>query len=113
MSPRSVEGVPGFAILGLVAGLTFTLRGGDVISMAYRANVLPLIFFTLVALLRSSSWPIQSARGAHAQLLRQVKQVVAQPVLADQPILGSPDVVAVEADQGAGWSGCAGDAAPV
>ncbi len=42
----------GFAILGFVVGLSFTLRGGDAIDVAYHATVLPVLLLTLVALLR-------------------------------------------------------------
>jgi hypothetical protein len=41
-----------FAVLGFVLGLSFTLRGGDAIDIAYHATVLPLLLLTLVALLR-------------------------------------------------------------
>jgi hypothetical protein len=41
-----------FAIAGFVVGLTFTLRGGDTIDIAYHATVLPLLLATLLLLLR-------------------------------------------------------------
>lgn len=41
-----------FAILGFVAGLGFTLRGGDTIDIAYHATILPLLLLALAALLR-------------------------------------------------------------
>src|SRR5215475_6069508 len=33
----------GFAIVGFLVGLTFTVRGGDAIDIAYHATVLPLL----------------------------------------------------------------------
>jgi hypothetical protein len=42
-----------FAIAGFVVGLTFTLRGGGAIDIAYHATVLPLLLLTLLLLLRS------------------------------------------------------------
>jgi len=42
----------GFAILGFLVGLSFTLRGGDAIDIAYHATVLPLLLLTMVVLLR-------------------------------------------------------------
>jgi len=42
-----------FAIVGFVVGLTFTLRGGDAIGVAYHATVLPLLLLTLIVLVRS------------------------------------------------------------
>jgi hypothetical protein len=41
-----------FAIIGFFVGLSFTLRGGDAIDVAYHAVMLPLLFLTMVALLR-------------------------------------------------------------
>jgi hypothetical protein len=41
-----------FAIAGFLAGLGFTISGGDAIDIAYHAVMLPLLVFTLVALLR-------------------------------------------------------------
>jgi deazaflavin-dependent oxidoreductase (nitroreductase family) len=40
-----------FAILGFLVGLSFTVRGGDAIDVAYHATLLPLLLLTLVALL--------------------------------------------------------------
>ncbi len=45
----------GFAILGFVVGLNFTVRGGDAIDIAYHATMLPLLLLTLVALLRNAA----------------------------------------------------------
>jgi hypothetical protein len=42
-----------FAIAGFVVGLTFTLRGGGAIDIAYHATVLPLLLLTLLLLLRT------------------------------------------------------------
>jgi hypothetical protein len=41
-----------FAIAGFCVGLSFTLRGGDAIDVAYHLTVLPLLVITLVVLLR-------------------------------------------------------------
>jgi hypothetical protein len=43
----------GFAIVGFVVGLGFTLRGGDTIDIAYHATVLPVLLATLLLLLRA------------------------------------------------------------
>ena len=53
-SPRArtlAAAATGFAILGFVVGLTFSIRGGDTIDVAYHAAVLPLLLLTLAALL--------------------------------------------------------------
>ena len=42
----------GFAIVGFLVGLRFTLPGGDAIDIAYHLSVLPILLVTLVALLR-------------------------------------------------------------
>jgi hypothetical protein len=42
-----------FAIFGFVLGLTFTVRGGGAIDIAYHAVMLPLLLLTLIVLLRS------------------------------------------------------------
>jgi hypothetical protein len=42
-----------FAIAGFAVGLSFTLRGGDAVDVAYHAVMLPLLFLTLLALVRS------------------------------------------------------------
>jgi hypothetical protein len=44
-----------FAIVGFIVGLTFTLRGGDAIDIAYHATMLPLLLLTLIMLLRSEA----------------------------------------------------------
>jgi hypothetical protein len=40
------------AIAGFVLGLTFTVRGGGAIDVAYHAAMLPLLLLTLIVLLR-------------------------------------------------------------
>jgi hypothetical protein len=45
-------GTLGFAILGVIVGLNFTIQGGDAIDIAYHATLLPLLLVTLVALWR-------------------------------------------------------------
>lgn len=42
-----------FAILGFIIGLTFTIRGGGPIDIAYHATGLPLLVATLIALTRT------------------------------------------------------------
>jgi hypothetical protein len=42
-----------FAIAGFVLGLSFTVRGGGAIDIAFHAAVLPLLLLTLILLLRS------------------------------------------------------------
>ena len=45
----------GFAILGVIAGLNFTIQGGGAIDVAYHATLLPLLPVTLAALRRGAS----------------------------------------------------------
>jgi hypothetical protein len=55
-SGRTVaRGAVGFAILGVIAGLNFTIQGGDAVDIAYHATLLPLLLITLAALLRGGS----------------------------------------------------------
>jgi EmrB/QacA subfamily drug resistance transporter len=49
------RGALGFAILGVIAGLNFTIQGGDAIDIAYHATLLPLLLITLAALWRGAS----------------------------------------------------------
>jgi hypothetical protein len=44
-----------FAIAGFVLGLTFTVRGGGAIDIAYHVVMLPLLLLTLIVLLRSGA----------------------------------------------------------
>jgi hypothetical protein len=46
-----------FAIAGFVLGLTFTVRGGGAVDVAYHAAMLPLLLLTLIFLLRSGDRP--------------------------------------------------------
>jgi hypothetical protein len=56
LSGRTIaSGTVGFAILGVIAGLNFTIQGGDAIDIAYHATLLPLLLVTLAALLREAS----------------------------------------------------------
>jgi hypothetical protein len=48
-------GALGFAILGVVVGLNFTIQGGDAIDIAYHATLLPLLLLTLAVLWRGPS----------------------------------------------------------
>ena len=41
-----------FAVIGFLVGLSFTLRGGGAIDIAYHAVMLPLLLLTMAALLR-------------------------------------------------------------
>jgi hypothetical protein len=38
-----------FAIVGVIVGLSFTVRGGDAIDIAYHATLLPVLLITLLA----------------------------------------------------------------
>ena len=42
----------GFAIVGFIVGLQFTLSGGDAVDIAYHLGALPILLITLIALLR-------------------------------------------------------------
>jgi hypothetical protein len=42
-----------FAIVGFLVGLSFTLRGGNAIDIAYHATMLPLLLLTLALLSRN------------------------------------------------------------
>jgi hypothetical protein len=44
-----------FAIVGFVVGLSFTVRGGGAVDVAYHAVMLPLLLLTLIALLRGDN----------------------------------------------------------
>jgi hypothetical protein len=56
LSGRTIaRGTIGFAILGVIAGLNFTIQGGDAIDVAYHATLLPLLLVTLAALWREAS----------------------------------------------------------
>ena len=55
-----------FAILGVIAGLSFTIRGGDAIDVAYHATLLPLLLITLAAASRKlSAGPHSQAAPSH------------------------------------------------
>lgn len=56
----------GLAILGVIAGLNFTIRGGDAIDIAYHAAMLPLLLTTLAATYgRLSARPHPPAAPSH------------------------------------------------
>lgn len=64
---RIATATVGFAILGFIVGLSFTIQGGGAIDIAYHATVLPVLVGTLVALLRRPvSQPGGAARTATA-----------------------------------------------
>jgi hypothetical protein len=50
-----------FAIAGFVLGLTFTVRGGGAIDVAYHAVMLPLLLLALIVLLRTRDLPSDNA----------------------------------------------------
>jgi peptidoglycan/LPS O-acetylase OafA/YrhL len=54
----------GFAIVGFIVGLNFTIPGGDAIDIAYHATVLPLLLLTLAALLRNRDARTRTPRAA-------------------------------------------------
>jgi hypothetical protein len=56
----------GFAILGFLAGLNFTIQGGDRIGIAYHATLLPLLIFSLVLPLRTSTWASAAAQPSNS-----------------------------------------------
>lgn len=43
----------GFAILGFLVGLNFTVRGGGAIDLAYHATMLPILIGTMALLVRN------------------------------------------------------------
>jgi hypothetical protein len=48
-------GTIGFAILGVIAGLNFTIQGGEALDVAYHATLLPLLLITFAALWKAPS----------------------------------------------------------
>jgi hypothetical protein len=42
----------GFAVVGFIAGLTFTIRGGRTVDIVYHATMLPLLIASVVLLAR-------------------------------------------------------------
>jgi hypothetical protein len=54
-----------FAIAGVVVGLSFTVRGGGAVDVAYHAIVLPVLLLTLATLLRraDTTWRVSSRPG--------------------------------------------------
>jgi peptidoglycan/LPS O-acetylase OafA/YrhL len=56
----------GFAVVGFVVGLNFTIRGGGTLEIAYHVTVLPLLLLTATALLldrRPDRQPARVSRG--------------------------------------------------
>ena len=50
---RSIAlGSTGFTIIGFLVGLSFTLRGGSAVDIAYHLGSLPILLLTLLTLLR-------------------------------------------------------------
>jgi hypothetical protein len=66
-----------FAIIGFLVGLTFTLRGGDAIDVVYHAVMLPLLAFTMVALLR-----LRPTRPGHIEPQRAEPRATPSPAAA-------------------------------
>jgi hypothetical protein len=60
-------GAVGFAIVGFVVGLNFTIRGGNATDIAYHATVLPVLVLTLVLLLRRQVHRSRSAESRHGR----------------------------------------------
>jgi peptidoglycan/LPS O-acetylase OafA/YrhL len=55
-APRAREtalAAVGFAVVGFLIGLSFTIRGGSTLDLAYHAAMLPLLLVTLAVLLRA------------------------------------------------------------
>jgi peptidoglycan/LPS O-acetylase OafA/YrhL len=52
----------GFALLGFVLGLTFTIHGGTPFDIAYHATILPVLIATAVLLAPRSSTPRSSGQ---------------------------------------------------
>lgn len=56
----------GFAVVGFIVGLNFTIRGGGMLEIAYHVTVLPLLLLTATALLlhrRPDRKPVWVSRG--------------------------------------------------
>jgi multisubunit Na+/H+ antiporter MnhF subunit len=53
----------GFAIVGFLVGLSFTLAGGSAIDVAYHLSVLPLLLLILLGLTRSRDRSTGSVRA--------------------------------------------------
>jgi hypothetical protein len=64
-----------FAVVGFLFGLSFTLRGGDGIDVAYHATMLPLLLFTLLVLWRKR----RPTRRAYLEPPRQQQQIGSPP----------------------------------
>lgn len=60
-----------FAIVGFLVGLSFTLRGGTAIDVAYHATMLPLLLLTLLVLRRKR----RPTRRAYLEPPRQRRQI--------------------------------------
>jgi hypothetical protein len=57
MRPRAHQvalAATGFAMVGFLVGLRFTMSGGDAIDIAYHLSVLPILLITLISLVRIS-----------------------------------------------------------
>ena len=52
-SPGAAIAATAFAIIGFLVGLSFTVRGGDAIDIAYHATMLPLLLLTLAILFQN------------------------------------------------------------
>jgi peptidoglycan/LPS O-acetylase OafA/YrhL len=59
---RAALAATGFAILGFILGLTFTLRGGTAFDVVYHATILPVLIVTAI-LLAPRSGAAQSSSG--------------------------------------------------
>jgi hypothetical protein len=69
-----------FAIIGFLVGLSFTLRGGTAIDVAYHATMLPLLLFTFLVLTRTR----RQARPPYLDPPRQKRPIVNPPPYTGQ-----------------------------
>jgi hypothetical protein len=69
-----------FATVGFLVGLSFTLRSGDGIDIAYHATMLPLLLLTLLALRRKR----RPTRRAYLESPRQQRQIGNPPPYTGQ-----------------------------
>jgi hypothetical protein len=78
--PNAAIAATAFAIVGFLVGLSFTLRGGDGIDVAYHATMLPLLLLTLRALWRK----LRPTRRAYLEPPWQQRQIGNPPPYTGQ-----------------------------
>src|SRR5262249_31399218 len=76
-----------FAIVGFLVGLSFTLRGGDGVDVAYHATMLPILLLTLLALLRQP----RPARPAGARRIASAATTSRRTIPVHGPVLGAKE----------------------